>query len=146
MIAARMSRATLAKGTETRRWYGFRGLLTVVAAQYTAATMEKGRFMRVSLLAVVAVSFVLALGGTALAQESPTDDTYGGVLGNEVENSGSSTGSVGTVQNESGGPPPAAEGSLPFTGFEVGMIALVGIGLVSLGFAMRRGTRRRPLA
>jgi hypothetical protein len=98
--------------------------------------------MRVSLLAVVAVSFVLALGGTALAQESPTDDTYGGVLGNEVENSGSTTGSVGNVANEAG----ADQGSLPFTGFEVGMVALVGIGLVSLGFAMRRGTRRRPLA
>jgi hypothetical protein len=106
--------------------------------------MEKGRFMRVSLLAVVAVSFVLALGGTALAQESPTDDTYGGVLGNEVENSGSSTGSVNTVQNEAGAD--SGTGSLPFTGFEVGLVALVGIGLVSLGFAMRRGTRRRPLA
>jgi hypothetical protein len=105
--------------------------------------MEKGRFMRVSLLAVLAVSFVLVLGGTALAQ-NPTDDTYGGVLGNEVENSGSSTGSVGNVTNEVGADTPG--GSLPFTGFEVGIVALVGIGLVSLGFAMRRGTRRRPLA
>ena len=122
--------------------YVVRGLLTVVVAQYTAATMKKGRFMRLSLLAVLAVSFVFAFGGAALAQESPTDDTYGGVLGNEVENSGSSTGSVNTVQNEAG----ADEGSLPFTGFEVGMVALVGIGLVSLGFAMRRGTRRRPAA
>jgi hypothetical protein len=121
--------------------YVIRALSTVGIPQYTADTMEKGRYMRLSLLAVVAVSFVLALGGTALAQ-NPTDDTYGGVLGNEVENSGSSTGSVGNVTNESG----SDTGSLPFTGFEVGIVALVGIGLVSLGFAMRRGTRRRPLA
>jgi hypothetical protein len=101
--------------------------------------MMKGRHMRVSLLAVLAVSFVLVLGGTALAQ-SPTTDAYGGVLGNEVENSGSSTGGVGTTTNEVG----ANEGSLPFTGFEAGLVALAGIGLVGLGFAMRRGTRRPP--
>jgi hypothetical protein len=95
--------------------------------------------MRVSLLTVLAVSFVLALGGTAFAQ-NPTTDTYGGVLGNEVENNGSSTGAPTTVSNEAG----ANEGSLPFTGFQVGIVALAGIGLVGLGFAMRRGTRRPP--
>jgi len=96
--------------------------------------------MRVSLLAVIAVAFVLALGGTAFAQGSPTTDTYGGVLGNEVENSGSSTGAPTTVTSEAG----ADQGNLPFTGFQVGIVALAGIGLVALGFAMRRGTRRRP--
>lgn len=121
-----------------------KALSTVGVAQYTAATMEKGRFMRVSLLAVLAASFVLALGGTALAQDNPTTDTYGGVLGNEVENNGSSTGSVNNATNEGGSTSPG--GSLPFTGFEVGIVALAGFGLVALGFAMRRGTRRRPLA
>jgi hypothetical protein len=102
--------------------------------------MEKGRRMRVSLLAVLAVSFVLALGGTALAQSNPTTDAYGGVLGNETENTGSSTGG-GTTTNVVG----ANEGSLPFTGFEVGLMALAGIGLVGIGFAMRRGIRRPSL-
>ena len=125
--------------------YVIEGLSTVLIPQYTAPTMEKGRFMRVSLLAVVAVSFVLALGGTAFAQGNPTEDTYGGVLGNEVENNGSSTGSVGTVSNETGADT-GGTGSLPFTGFEVGIVALAGFGLVALGFAMRRTTRRRPLA
>jgi hypothetical protein len=103
--------------------------------------MEKGVTMRMSRLAVLAVAFVLLLGGTALAQDSPTQDAYGGVLGNEVENSGESGANV--VENGAGnaGSP---GGSLPFTGFEVGIVALVGIGLVSLGFAMRRGTRRPP--
>lgn len=99
--------------------------------------MEKGIKMRMSLLAVLAVAFVLVLGGTALAQDSPTQDAYGGVLGNEVENSGDTT---ANVQQVSGGD----TGSLPFTGMQVGIVALVGIGLVSLGFAMRRGTRRPP--
>jgi hypothetical protein len=95
--------------------------------------MEKGTKMRIHLLAVLAVAFVLALGGTALAQDSPTQDAYGGVLGNEVENDVG--GDVATQNTENG--------SLPFTGFETGLVALAGIGLVGLGFAMRRGTRRQ---
>ena len=93
-----------------------------------------------SLVAVLAVAFMLVLGGTALAQDSPTQDAYGGVLGNEVENSGDTTANVQEVGGNSGG----ESGSLPFTGLQVGLVALVGIGLVSLGFAMRRGTRRPP--
>ena len=108
-----------------------------MGATYTLGTMEKGTKMRMSLMAVLAVAFVLALGGTALAQDSPTQDAYGGVLGNEAE--GTVTGEeVSTPPNN---PPPG--GSLPFTGFETGLVALAGIGLVGLGFAMRRGTRRQ---
>jgi len=98
-----------------------------------------------SLVAVLAVAFVLVLGGTALAQDSPTQDAYGGVLGNEVENSGDTTANVQEVGGDStspGGTSPG--GTLPFTGLQVGLVVLVGIGLVSLGFAMRRGTRRPP--
>lgn len=97
--------------------------------------------MRTSVLAVVAVAFVLVLGGTALAQDNPTNDAYGGVLGNEVENSADTQANVQTV---GGGESNGGGGSLPFTGFQVGIVLLVGIGLVSLGFAMRRGTRRPP--
>jgi hypothetical protein len=96
--------------------------------------MEKGRTMRTSLLAVIAVAFVLAIGSTALAQTSPTQDAYGGVLGNEVENSADATQELGSNSG----------GTLPFTGLEAGIVALVGVGLVGLGFAMRRGTRRPP--
>lgn len=103
--------------------------------------------MRISLMAVLAAVFVLALGGTALAQNSPTQDAYGGVLGNEVDNS---TGGGGDAVDNGGGDDAqvaaaeAGSGSLPFTGFEVGLVVLTGIGLVALGFAMRRGTRRPP--
>jgi hypothetical protein len=113
------------------------GLLIVLRGQYTRKlTMVKGRQMRTSLLAVLAIAVVLAFGGTALAQDSPTQDAYGGVLGNEVENSADTQATIREVGGDSGG------GSLPFTGFEVGLVALAGIGLVGLGFAMRRSTRR----
>ena len=91
--------------------------------------------MRTSLLAVLAVAFVLALGGTALAQ-SPTQDAYGGVLGNESENNVG--GNVATQELGDNA------GSLPFTGFEAGLVAFAGIGRVALGFAFRRSTRRPP--
>jgi hypothetical protein len=88
-----------------------------------------------SLLAVLAIAFVLMIGGTALAAGSPTQDAYGGVLGKQVENSADATQQFGSNSAESG--------TLPFTGFDAGIAGIVGVGLVGLGFAMRRGTRRQ---
>jgi len=101
--------------------------------------MQKGSHMRVSFMAVLAVAFVLALGGTAVAQD-PTDDAYGGVLGNEVSNE--SGGGGGGTTEQVAQAQTADDGSLPFTGFEVAFVVLAGIGLVGLGFALRRGVRR----
>ena len=103
--------------------------------------------MRTKLLVLLAMMFTLAFVGTALAQDNPTEDAYGGVLGEEVSNQDDS-GSPAAVQEESAPPatPVAAQqnstDSLPFTGFELGLVALAGFGLVALGVAMRRGTRR----
>jgi hypothetical protein len=113
--------------------YCARCLPTVVGAEYTPRNMEKGRKMRTSLLAVLAVAFVLAFGGVAVAQDTPTTDAYPHVLGKEVSSNASTTQEAEAGSNT---------GSLPFTGFEVGLVALAGIGLVGLGFAMRRSTRR----
>jgi hypothetical protein len=99
--------------------------------------MQKGSDMRVSLMAVLAVAFVLALGGTASAQTSPTDDAYGGVLGNQVTSNDGGGGAAAPVTDTQA----ADDGSLPFTGFEIAFVVLAGIGLVSLGFALRRGVR-----
>jgi hypothetical protein len=98
------------------------------------------RVMRTKLLLLLAMAFTLSLVGTALAQDNPTEDAYGGVLGEEVSNQGDSAAS-----EES--PPPVAtqdSDSLPFTGLELGLVALAGFGLVALGVAMRRTTRRSP--
>lgn len=130
--------------------FGWRGLSTVVALTYTGRNYVERRMMRTSLLTVLAISFVFALGGSAMAQDSPTQDAYGGVLGNEVESTDSNNGS----NNDGATAPAATEGAtaqagtdqLPFTGLELGLVAFAGIGLVALGFAMRRSTRRPPTA
>jgi hypothetical protein len=103
--------------------------------------------MRTNLLVVLMAAFVLALAGTAVAQDNPTQDAYGGVLGNEVtSNDDSAAADNGAVEEaESTAPAATAGSSLPFTGFEVGLVALAGIGLVMLGVAMRRSSRRSEL-
>ena len=122
--------------------YGPRRLRAAARWLKLAGTARKGLLMRTKLLLILAMVFTLSLVGTALAQDNPTEDAYGGVLGEEVGN-----------QGESGAPaaqesPPVASqestGSLPFTGFELGLVVLAGFGLVALGFAMRRGTRGSP--
>lgn len=104
--------------------------------------------MRTSLLAVLAISFVFAVSGSAMAQDSPTQDAYGGVLGNEVETTNSNNSNTEATTTEGTEAATAQVGSdqLPFTGLELGLVALAGIGLVALGFAMRRTTRRPPTA
>jgi hypothetical protein len=101
--------------------------------------------MRTKLLLLLAMAFTLSLAGTALAQDNPTEDAYGGVLGEEVSNQ-DDTGSPAqeSTPAESQATPVATTDSLPFTGLELGLVALAGIGLVALGIAMRRGTRRSP--
>jgi hypothetical protein len=102
--------------------------------------------MRTKLLLLLAMAFTLSLAGTALAQDNPTEDAYGGVLGEEVSNQ-DDTGSPAQEEStpaESQATPVATTDSLPFTGLELGLVALAGIGLVALGIAMRRGTRRSP--
>jgi hypothetical protein len=91
--------------------------------------------MRMRLLAALAMTFTLALVGTAFGQANPTQDAYGGVLGEEVSGSGESGGSTVVTQSSDQG------GSLPFTGLELGLVVLAGFGLVALGLAMRRTTR-----
>ncbi len=115
-------------------------------------TARKGEFvMRTKLLLLLAMVFTLAFVGTAMGQDNATEDAYGGVLGEEVSNNDDS-GSPAAVQDEaagdtSGTPTPVAAAqadSLPFTGLELGLVALAGFGLVALGFAMRRSTRHAP--
>jgi hypothetical protein len=79
-----------------------------------------------SLLACVIV--MLALAVPAYAQTS-TEDGYSGLAGQQQGGSGGGGGGGG--------------GSLPFTGLELGLMALTGAGLVGVGFAVRRASRLR---
>jgi hypothetical protein len=100
--------------------------------------------VRTKLLAILAMVLMLALAGPAMAQDNPTEDAYGGVLGEEVANNDDSGGGGGTPTETVAVQQGVADngGSLPFTGLELGLVVLAGIGLVSLGLVMRRQTRR----
>jgi hypothetical protein len=111
-----------------------------------------------TLIGVVAVAMLLAATTSALAQSSPAKTVYsptgevldvvsGGGPGEVAPGAAGGAGGGGvapSVNRESGGnapTPSTASGSLPFTGFEAGLVALAGLVLVGTGFAMRRAAR-----
>ncbi len=96
-------------------------------------------------LAFILVVVALALVAVAPAYgQSAATDAYGGKSG----------GVLGAVNSGGGGGTPSApapapqvqtasssSGSLPFTGLDVGLLALGGIGLVGVGVGLRRFAR-----
>lgn len=94
-------------------------------------------------LALLMAMVALALAATAPAYaSSAVGDTYGGRGG----------GVVGTVDSGGNGPTTPApqqtqvastndDGSLPFTGLDVGLLALGGVALVGVGVGLRRFAR-----
>ena len=110
-----------------------------------------------TLISTLAVLVALAVAGTAFAQSTPAQTVYnpgGEVLGvvngggpadivpaPATSNGGGGTAPAPATRRESGGgtpTTPAATGSLPFTGFQAGLVALLGLGLLGGGIAMRR--------
>jgi hypothetical protein len=102
-------------------------------------------------IAAAVTCFALAVPSAAFAT-SPTQDAYSGIAGQQQ--GGNGTPSSGNLGQESSGngnlshatSSKAAEtgssGSLPFTGLEVGLIALVGVGLLGGGVLLFRVSRR----
>lgn len=89
---------------------------------------------------------MLAFAGTALAQ-SPTGDAYSGVLGVQQNGGNSGGGNAPTASKSAPSAPSnvqhtttAGNKSLPFTGFQLGLVALAGAGLLGSGFALRRAS------
>jgi hypothetical protein len=111
------------------------------------------------LISMLAVVFALSLSASAFAQDpaqtvyNPTSEVLNVVNGGGPADIVPSPGGGGEgnatptpTRHESGGnaPTPVAatpSGSLPFTGFEAGLVALAGLALVGTGFAMRRVAR-----
>ncbi len=87
------------------------------------------------LLAVVFAS--LALTAPAFAQTA-TEDAYDSVVGAQEFGGGGGSDNAAQAADSSG--------SLPFTGLELGVIALMGAGLLGTGVAIRRVSRTRPTA
>jgi hypothetical protein len=86
------------------------------------------------LLTFMTVMAVLAVGATAAFAQSSTQETYGGLAGQDQ----GGTGGTVVAANDSGG-------SLPFTGFELGIAAALGVALAGTGLALRRVTRESDL-
>ena len=109
--------------------------------------------MRIARLTALLAAALLAVGGgTAFAQATPSERGYDeslGVIG-EIQ---SEEPTPPASQEESPTPPPATppppvqeEGDLPFTGLDLGIVALMGAALLGTGLVLRRTTRRSPTA
>jgi hypothetical protein len=101
-----------------------------------------------SIIALV-LAGTLALSAPALAQTSPTQDAYGGVIAEVVTPSQPEAQQPQQeVAAETAAPAPAAaqpvqaqEGSLPFTGLQATLVLLAGAALLGTGLVLRRATR-----
>lgn len=84
---------------------------------------------KISAFLVVAV-MSLAMTGSAFAQ-SATEDAYGGIAGTQQYGGGETVLAADS----------SSSGSLPFTGLDVGLIALAGVALAGTGLVVRRVSR-----
>jgi hypothetical protein len=82
---------------------------------------------------------VLALAAPAVAQQSPTQDAYGGVIAEVVTPSKPTTPKPPQQQVQTQQQAPST-GSLPFTGLQVTLVLLAGAALLGGGLALRRAT------
>jgi hypothetical protein len=107
--------------------------------------------MRIARLTALLTALLFAIsGGTALAQGTASERGYDESLG-----------VIGEIQSEEPTPPAQREeqptppqtpppvqeeGDLPFTGLDIGIVALMGAVLLGTGLVLRRSTRRSPTA
>lgn len=89
------------------------------------------------LMAVVALALVVAVPAYA---QSATSDAYagkgGGIVGTVDSGNGPSASAPQQVQAAN-----SNDGSLPFTGLDIGLLALGGVALVGVGVGLRRFAR-----
>lgn len=96
-------------------------------------------------VAAAIACLALAFGGTAVAQQTPADDTYGGLAAEQQASS--TTGNPGDGDDSSTPGSPVntsaddSNGSLPFTGFQLGIALVAGAALLGTGFVVRRSVR-----
>ena len=104
--------------------------------------------MRIAGLTALLITLLLSLGGgTALAQGDPTARAYDeslGVIGEIETEEPTRPGEREEQPTPPQTPPPEQQGNLPFTGLDLGIVALMGAVLVGTGLVLRRTTRRSP--
>ena len=99
---------------------------------------------------------LLLSGGTALAQDTPTSRGYDetlGVIGQiDTTDTPAPKAETAPVQDDevaAAEPTPAQPvqeeaGNLPFTGLDIGIVAMMGVLLLGTGFVRRRASSRQP--
>ncbi len=105
--------------------------------------------MRNAGLTALLAAFLLAVGGgTALAQGTPSSRGYDESLGVIGEIQSEEPTPPSTTEQQPSPPTPTPpeqqEGSLPFTGLDLGIVAAMGVALLGTGLVLRRSTRRSP--
>jgi hypothetical protein len=88
--------------------------------------------MKIFLSAITILALFVALAGPAAAQNGYSGT--GGQVQTQVQDTGSATSGSGSGSD-------SGNGSLPFTGLDVALLAGAGLLLAGAGFAMRRVTR-----
>lgn len=111
--------------------------------------------MRIARFATL-MAVIAAVGGPTAAQaQTPSERGYDETLGviGQVDTPSTPEQESAPSQDEAATPPapeaqttPAQpvqeeEGNLPFTGLDIGIVALMGLALLGTGFALRRSTR-----
>jgi hypothetical protein len=89
-------------------------------------------------MAVVAVA--LAVAAPAYAQNA-VSDTYAGRGGGIVGTVESGNGPTASTPQQVQATNPSGNGSLPFTGLDIGLLAIGGVALVGVGVGLRRFAR-----
>ena len=103
--------------------------------------------MRIARLTALLTALLLAIGGTtAYAQGTPSVKGYEeslGVIGEIESEEPTPPAPRGQEPTPPSNPAVQQEGDLPFTGLDLGIVALMGGVLLATGLVLRRTTRRR---
>jgi hypothetical protein len=91
--------------------------------------------VKIRSILVVAMAFACLVAVSPASAQTLTEDPYQDLAAQQQAALGGGGGGGGSSDS---GVATAGSGSLPFTGFEAAMAALLGVGLIAMGLAVRR--------
>jgi hypothetical protein len=92
--------------------------------------------VKIRSILVVAMALACLVAVSPASAQTLTEDPYQDLAAQQQAALGGGGGGGGS--SDSGVQATAGSGSLPFTGFEAAMAALLGVGLIAMGLAVRR--------
>lgn len=100
--------------------------------------------MRIAGLSLLTTLLLIFGAANAFAQGSPSERGYDESLGVIGEIQSEEPPNDTTTEEQPTPPPPPVreESDLPFTGLDLGIVALMGVALLGTGLVLRRSTRR----